>query len=216
MTNPLDPEWEKVDILPILLSPFRVSPIPEFTKISGETGIFYPFWIRATVVRSGDLLPDEDTFPYIPRPYLEPQVNQQVNFILAGVDAVDNAFSSPYAGDQVWSSYWRYIQQTFSAITGTSIQAFTAENYSATYQSTVVVNDTLTGAADAIIALYDSIIQDKAIPALLSTLAERSFRPLKPLLSPEEFETASAEHVGQMGYEYALLRCLSVKVHIHS
>src|SRR5690606_4612167 len=71
-----DPDWEFFDEVAVLLAPFGVSPKPEYTKLSGEKGIFYPFWIRAILSLDGRLKQDEDTFPYIPRAYLEPQVNQ--------------------------------------------------------------------------------------------------------------------------------------------
>ena len=204
LTHRNEPGWEEIDEIEVLLSPFRVSPIPEYTRLTGERGIFYPFWIRAVLTKAGFLKPDEDTFPYIPRIHLEPQVNQQVNFIFSTVDAVDLAFSRPFVSSELWPDYWKYIQQTFFLITGVTIDEFAVENYATTYQPTLVVNETLTGAADAIIRLYDSLILDQSSSPLLTALSNQSYEPLKPLLAPDEFESVSVTHVGQMSHEYAL------------
>lgn len=196
--------WEGVEEVQVLLAPFRVSPVPEYTRLSSESGIFYPFWIRAILHRTGALRTDDDTFPYIPRPYLEPQVNQQVNFVFSSVDTIDGAFSKPFVQSQQWTDYWQYIQQTFRAITGKSVDEYRQDNYTTTNQPTLVVNELLTNAADAIIGLYDSLLHDQSLSPLLGTLANPDYEPLKPVLTPAELVSASAKHVGQMGHEYAL------------
>lgn len=199
-----DPGWEILDEVPVLLAPFRVSPRPEFTRLSGETGVFYPFWVRAILTKTGSLRADEDTFPYIPRTHLEPQVNERVNFIFSDVDTIDLAFSRPYTGKQMWTEYWKYVEQTFRAITGMSIDTYSRENHTTTHEPTLVINETVSGAADGIIQLYNALIQGQSIPPLLKTLADRSAAPLKPLLTGKEFETVSAIHGGQMGFEFPL------------
>lgn len=196
--------WEVAEEVQVLLAPFRVSPIPEYTRISGENGFFYPFWFRAILNRTGSLRAHDDTFPYVPRSYLEPQVNQQVNFIFSSVEAIDLAFSKPFDGSQWWSDYWQYVRQTFRSFTGKSINEYSLENYTISYQPTLVVNELLTNAADAIIQLYDSLLNDQPFSPLLGTLADLTNEPLKPVLTSAELASASAKHVGQMGYEHAL------------
>src|SRR5690606_12446631 len=56
--NKKDPDWEFLDEVTVLLAPFRVSPKPEYTKLSGEKGVFYPFWIRAILSLDGRLKQD--------------------------------------------------------------------------------------------------------------------------------------------------------------
>lgn len=199
-----DPSWEKVKEAPVFIAPFRISPVPEYTKLTGETGIFYPFWFRAALTRSGQLNPDEDTFPYIPRAYLEPQVNQEVNFVFSDVDRVDEAFGRPFNGQPGWKNYLDYILSMFKAITSQEPDTYSPENFAVTMEYTLVINDTLTGPADGIIGLYDAIIQQKKIPSTLNALAERQEIPLKPLLSGSAFEKGAAAHLGQMAYEFPL------------
>lgn len=196
--------WKAVGDVQVLLAPFRVSPVPKYTRLSGERGIFYPFWIRAILDRTGCLRTDDDPFPYIPRLYLEPQVNQQINFVFSSIDIVDEAFSKPFVESPRWHEYWQYIQQTFRAVTGKSMDEYSQENYTANYQPTLVVNELLTNAADAIIGLYDSLLHEQSLSPLLGTLANLAYEPLKPVLTPAELVTASAKHVGQMGHEHAL------------
>ncbi|PWK77279.1 AAA domain-containing protein [Mucilaginibacter oryzae] len=199
-----DPAWEKVEEAPVFIAPFRVSPLPEYAKLTGETGIFFPFWIRALLTRQGQLKPDEDTFPYIPRAYLEPQVNQEVNFVFSDVDRVDEAFGRPFNGQPGWKNYLDYILSMFKAITSQEPDTYSPENFAVTMEYTLVINDTLTGPADGIIGLYDAIIQQKKIPSTLNALAERQEIPLKPLLSGSVFEKGAAAHLGQMAYEFPL------------
>ncbi|HEY9002030.1 MAG TPA: AAA domain-containing protein [Mucilaginibacter sp.] len=199
-----DPAWEKAEEVPVFVAPFRVSPVPEYTTLTGEKGIFYPFWFRAVLTRKGQLKPDEDTFPYIPRAYLEPQVNQEVNFVFSDVDRVDEAFSRPFNGQPGWINYRDYILSMFKAITGQEPETYSQENLAVTMEYTIVINDTLTGPADGIISLYDYIIQQKKIPLILNALVERQETPLKSLLSGAAFEKAAGAHLGQMAYEFPL------------
>jgi hypothetical protein len=202
--GPEETGWVRVEEAPVLISPFRVSPVPEYTKLTGETGIFYPFWIRAVLTKKGKLKPDEDTFPYIPRAYLEPQANQEVNYVFSDVDSVDEAFGRPFSGEPDWASYCEYVLSMFKAVTSQTVETYSAEHFKVTSEYTVVINDTLTGPADAIIGLYDYIIQKKNVPATLKTLTDRQEAPIKALLSEAAFETASTRHVGQMAFEFPL------------
>lgn len=203
-SNQNDPDWEKLEETSILIAPFRVSPDPEYTKYSGETGISYPFWIRALLNRNGFLKPDEDTFPYIPRTHLEPQVNEAVNFIFSDVDKIDNAFARPFAGEEKWTEYWTYIQDCFQLITGMQLQEYVSENHTVSFSNTIVAHENLTAAADGIIRLYDYLIREKKVPPLLEKLADRSNTQLKSLLTTNHFEDTSATHLGQMAHTYPL------------
>ncbi|PWV49576.1 AAA domain-containing protein [Chitinophaga sp. S165] len=199
-----DQDWEQINDVSILIAPFSISPDPEYTKYSGETGIFYPFWIRAVLKRAGNIIPYEDNFPYIPRIHLEPQVNDAVNFIFSDVDKVDAAFAKPFAGENNWVAYWKYIQHCFKNITGADLFEYTSEGHTTKYTNTVVISDNLTGAADAIIGLYDYLNNEKETLPLLKEFISKGYTPLRPLLTNEDLEQQSSTHLGQMAYEYPL------------
>ncbi|PUZ26596.1 AAA domain-containing protein [Chitinophaga costaii] len=203
-SDPKDPDWEHIYTASILIAPFSISPNPEYSKYSGETGLFYPFWVRAVLNRTGKITPYEDTFPYIPRIHLEPQVNDDVNFIFVDVDKVDAAFAKPFAGDNSWTAYWKYIQQCFKNITGTDLFEFSSGSHTAKYANTVVISDNLTGAADAIIGLYDYLHTEKEPLPLLNNFISKNYSPLRSLLTNEAFEQQSTAHLGQMAYEFPL------------
>lgn len=139
-----------IDKIPVLITPFRVSPVPKFARANRVTSVFYPFWIRAILTSEGTLQPDEDTFPYVPRVYLEPKVDEQIHYIFSSVDAVDLSFSRQFTFSQQWSDYWQYIDQTFSAITQQDLYNYQQENYVTTYEPALVINDLLISAADGI------------------------------------------------------------------
>ena len=203
-TDRKDQEWEHISNVSVLIAPFSISPDPEYTKYSGETGIFYPFWIRTVLNRNGSITPYEDNFPYIPRIHLEPQVNDAVNFIFSDVDKVDAAFAKPFAGENNWPAYWKYIQHCFKNITGADLFEYAAEGHTAKYTNTVVVSDNLTGMADAIIGLYDYLNNEKGSVPLLEEFISKEHAPIRPLLTNDDFEQQSTAHVGQMAYEYPL------------
>jgi hypothetical protein len=214
--DPNDSAWEKIYEVPVFIAPLQVSPIPEYTKLTGETGIFYPFWLRAVLTRRGQLKPDEDAFPYIPRAYLEPQVNQDVNFVFSDVDCVDEAFGHPFNGQPGWVNYQNYILSMFKAVTGQELETYSPENFAVTKEFTIVINDSLNGPADGIIGLYDFIIQQKKPPLTLNALTERQETPLKPLLSGAAFEKASIGHLGQMAYEFPLSKSQRTSLYHYS
>lgn len=208
-----NPGWETLDEVSVLIAPFRVSPVPEYTKLTGEKGIFYPFWIQGVLSKDGHLKPDEDTFPYIPRAYLEPQINQDVNYIFSDVDRVDQAFVHPFNGEGGWEAYLKYILSAFEVIAKQPIGNYVPDNFAVTAEPVIVVNDTLTGPADGIIGLYDYMIKRQNIPAVLRALAERNESPLKNLLSTETFEKAFTTHLGQMAYEFPLSKSQRVSLY---
>ncbi len=198
------PDWEKLEETNVLIAPFSISPNTEYTKYPGETGISYPFWVRAILNRKGSLNPYEEAFPYIPRVHLEPQINETVNFIFSDVDKVDEAFATPFASDGNWADYWAYLLRSFVQITGVQLHKYAPENYTVNFTNTLVAHENLTAAADGIIKLYDYLIKGKEVPTLLAGLADRNYTALRPLLTMDDFEETSADHLGQMAYAYPL------------
>lgn len=196
-------DWESTDQVPILLSLFSVTPTPEYAKFINEEGTFYPFWIRAIVSRSGVLNPDDDTLPYIPRTFLEPQVNEHVNFTFSHVEKIDEVFSNNFEGGD-WNSYWRFIQTIFIEIANCEIHNYQTDGFSVATLNTIVVNDTLPSAADGIIKLYDFLIKEKPTIPLVETMSNLDLAKLDKLLTVEEYENESLSHLGQMGYEFSL------------
>lgn len=199
-----DKEWKYLEEVPVLIAPFQISPLPGYAQFLTEKGTFYPFWIRAILNINGVLKREEDTFPYIPRVYLEPQINQDVNFTFSDVGKIDEAFSKPFDLTEHWEDYWSYIRELFTTITGVSLEEYAVENFTVNRRNTIVVNETLSNAADGVIKLYDYLIHNQQTPLLLEKLCEKSLEPLSTLLSIDKFEKASAKHAGQMGFEYSL------------
>lgn len=204
--DPKDPDWEFLAQIPVLISLFRISPLPEYAKFYGDQEIIYPYWIRAYMDKQGFLQPPEDdTFPFIPRNYLEPQINQENGYQFSHVDIIDQVFSHPYTGPAEWKDYLIYIKRTFEMITGQQITSFNVrDTHGITWENTIVANETLPNTADGIIQLMDHLINNKEVPPLLASLCNQLEANLKALFTPAEFEISSTRHLGQMGYEYPL------------
>lgn len=198
-----NPDWQPVDQVSVLITFFYISPIPEHAKYTGEKDILYPFWIRAIMNRTGALGIDEDTFPYIPRAYLEPLVNQEANFIFSDVERVDNTFAKQFTGN-TWQDYWEYVNTLFIDITGASMMQYENVGFKTIYETVIVIDDTLPNAADGIIHLYDHLRENPFEGKLLETLCEKEPAPQMPMLTMDEMEECSLLHLGQMGHEYPL------------
>lgn len=196
-------DWQSLDEVQILLSTFHVNPIPEYIKIVGEEGPFYPFWIKAIVSRQGNLRPDDDTFPYIPRVHLEPQINERVNFIFSDVDTIDKVYTDAFA-EKGWPQYWDYLKSIFKESTGQPLESYKPENFLVSQENTIIINNIIRNPADGIIQLYDFLLKSEKTPRLLHNICSPQEEPLKPLLSIEDFEAASLNHLGQMGHEHPL------------
>ncbi|MBS1489082.1 MAG: AAA family ATPase [Bacteroidetes bacterium] len=195
--------WQTIDEVQVLIAPFYVSPVPEYLQITGEEGPFYPFWIKAILNKQGILRPDEDTFPYIPRVYLEPQVNEKFNFVFSHVDTVDKAFAKNFS-EESWPEFWHYVQSVFSEITDSTIEDFSSVGFHTIKERAIVVNNSFRNPADGIIQLYDFFLKQDQLPNLLQNLCRKDFESLKGLISVEDFEKDSLLHLGQMGFEYPL------------
>ncbi len=196
-------DWQSLNEVQILISSFLVSPIPEYIKIVGEGGPFYPFWIKAIVSRQGNLRPDDDTFPYIPRVHLEPQINEKVNFIFSDVDTIDKVYADAFT-EKSWPEYWDYLKSIFQESTGQPLENYKPENFLVSQENTIVINNIIRNPADGIIQLYDFLLKSEKTPRLLHNICNPQEEPLKPLLSIEDFEAASLNHLGQMGHEHPL------------
>jgi hypothetical protein len=196
-------DWQSLNEVQILISSFLVSPIPEYIKIVGEGGPFYPFWIKAIVSRQGNLRPDDDTFPYIPRVHLEPQINEKVNFIFSDVDTIDKVYADAFT-EKSWPEYWDYLKSIFQESTGQPLENYKPENFLVSQENTIVINNIVRNPADGIIQLYDFLLKSEKTPRLLHNICNPQEEPLKPLLSIEDFEAASLNHLGQMGHEHPL------------
>ncbi|MCP5063466.1 MAG: hypothetical protein GY936_13520 [Ignavibacteriae bacterium] len=201
ITNRNNPNWQIINEVPVLIAPFYLSPLQN-GNIAQQSTIIYPFWIKAILNRGGSLSVDEDTFPYIPRDYLEPLVNPNINYTFSSVETVDKIVSL-FNGNS-WNSYWNFITQCFLNLTQVEINNYKVEHYKVVHQNTIVVNNNISGASVHIIKLYNFLISNNLIPPLLNTITNENELQLNEPIKVNGFPEFSVQHLGQMGNKFAL------------
>lgn len=189
--------------IPVLISLFSIVPIAE-SAIETEENVMYPFWIKAILNLDGSLLPDEEKFPYIPRAFLEPQLIEKYFYTFSDVETIDKFFYYLDNGTDNWSEYWAKIQDVFRKITQQEIEGYKIENYQTIYGFTLVINDSLRGASDGIIKLYDFMLKNGSRSKLYENIASEEFPPNKQIRNIGQYEDDTLLHYGQMNYEYPM------------
>jgi len=191
-----------LETIPILISPFHITPIPESQKAKHELKKSFPFFIKSTLKRTGELGLQEDTFPHIVRSFLEPQSIQQ-DYIFSSVDEVDKALSR-HLQVRNWGTYWKYVVAIFEELAGCSIENYQARDFATNHSAFIFVNELFQGATDGIIALYDQIQSADVSLRLLDSLTQIPARLPDKLLRIEGYADDSLMHRGQMGFEFPL------------
>ncbi|MEE9430064.1 MAG: AAA domain-containing protein, partial [Melioribacteraceae bacterium] len=200
ITNRNSPNWQIINEVPVLISPFYLS--PQQNNYNNQKSIIYPFWIKAILNRAGSLSVDEDTFPYIPRDYLAPLVNQNINYTFSSVETVDEIVSL-FNGNN-WNLYWSFITKCFFELTQIEINNYQVKYYKVVHQNTIVVNNNISGVSVHIIKLYNFLIKNNSTPPLLNTITNENELQLSDPIKVKEFPENSVQHLGQMGNKFAL------------
>ena len=189
--------------VPVLISLFSIAPVAE-SAIKSEEKEMFPFWIKAILKMDGSLLPDEESFPYIPRVFLEPQLSEKYFYTLSDVETIDKVFYDLDYEEYKWSEYLKYIQGIFRKITEQDIIEYKIENYLTKYGFTIVVNDSLKGASDGIIKLYDFILKNKSHSKLYERMADENIPSNKKISGIGDYEGDTILHYGQMNFEFPM------------
>ncbi len=193
----------RITSIPVLISFFSIAPIAS-SAIETEEKEMFPFWLKAILRIDGSLQPDEESFPYIPRVFLEPQLSEKYFYTLSDIETIDRAFYDFNYGANNWEEYWEYIQSIFKKITLQDIDKYQIENYLTKYGITLIVNDALKGASDGIIKLYDFILKKNYHSKLYDRITDVNFPSNKFIRSIEEYESDTLLHFGQMNFEFPL------------
>ena len=198
--------YQPMDEVAIFLAPFLVRLRPEYARTSREATVQYPFWVKATLNRQGQLAPSKDGFPYIPRVFLSPQTSQPQRYVFSDVAQVDKVLAGSQPPDTGWAAYWRYVERVFQELTGQSLSTYAPDDrYQLTHSFTLTVARTHQEGANAhIIRLYDYLRQQPALPVLLGYLLQETVNDTYNLIESAAYPVYSTHHVGQMHRQYPL------------
>lgn len=204
ISNKNGENWTKLDSIQILISPFKIVSTPEHLVFLKDKKPKFPFWHYATINRRGELLIPEELFPVFQRKFLEPLADERTEFIFSTVEKVDKATSVRKEEYKSFDEYIDYIKTIFSFATDQPIDTYKTEGYTTIQNGIILLPNEDIDAAIGIIHLYEKILKEKTIPALLANFINLKNDMLNQPLSVPELIEANFLHVGQMGFDFPI------------
>lgn len=197
-------KWVLLESVIVLISPFKVVPIPENQVYLKDKKTKFPFWYYAKLDREGRLSISEEVFPLFQRKYLEPIADENTEYVFTSVENVDKAACVGKEEYTDYNDYIHYVRNVFSLAVNIELEKYACEGYEAVYNGIVLLPDEENYAAVGIIRLYEKILKENHLPELLKSFINISNSVEKAPLNVEEFISANFLHLGQMGYSFPL------------
>ncbi|WP_440881527.1 AAA domain-containing protein [Tenacibaculum sp. C7A-26P2] len=200
--------WQKINETQILISPFHLKYETENSRLKQKT--IHPFWIAATLDRSGKLSAPKDLFPLIVRNYLTPIADIKNDFIFSSIENVTNARNLEQPkGDENdnpinWNVYWDYINHIFNEVTFNSISHYRAEKYTTHHSLTYFAISSKISTAKSILFLYENLLDHLDELPLLSKIVTPADRYRTSPITDEGYLHYNHLHLGQMSNEFPL------------
>ncbi|MDR2650820.1 MAG: AAA family ATPase [Prevotellaceae bacterium] len=199
-----DENWQIIETAEVLISPIKLTPIPDHqVYFKGKKSIF-PFWYRAILDREGKLSIPEEIFPVFQRRFLEPLADENTDFIFASMEDVDKAAHIGKESYKDYREYINYIREVFQAVVQQSLEEYKYADYGTGYNGIVLLPNEEINAAMSIIQLYEKILHEENLPALLKHFINLNHTLAKPPLDVSEFIEFNSLHLGQMGYAFPI------------
>ncbi|NML21385.1 AAA family ATPase [Pseudoflavitalea sp. G-6-1-2] len=196
--------WINIDSIQVMISPFKLIPLPERLLVMRDQKTKFPFWFYAKLNRKGQLSVPEELFPVFQRKYLEPLADEKTEFIFSTVAKIDEVSSLGKEEYKSLEEYLQFVQEVFSSAIGQSISEYETEGYATIHNAIILLPDEEINAAYAIVQLYEKILKGKDIPALLSKLITLENRTELSAVQVDDLIGPNPLHLGQMGYAYPL------------
>lgn len=201
--------WQKIQVIQILISPFFLQPIPEHQVYTGDYSIKRPFWFYTKIDRAGNLSIPEELFPVIQRRYLEPVADERTAYVFSSMEQVDNATSVSFPNNTVYIEYLESINKVFEFVAEKSLINYKTDSHNTVYDAIILLPNEEIGAAKSIVELYHRILEQKRVNPNFQFLLLSKFIGLehpKPKIPIEvsNFMTYNALHLGQMGFDFPI------------
>jgi hypothetical protein len=206
VTKKDSPNWHKVTETEIIIAPFEM----ELHTPNFKSTPIYPFWIKASVNRSGQLTPPKEMFPLIVRNYLAPIADVGNEFIFSKMDLIEKAreLETPIQDkkDEIvhWDVYWNYINEIFSSIAFSDLDYYKADNYFTRTKVTYFAKSSKIATAKSILFLYENILNETIEFPLIKKLVNPSNRERKNAVTDFGFLYYNHLHLGQMSNQFPL------------
>ena len=201
--------WQKIQDIQILISPFSLLPIPEHKVHTGDFSIKRPFWFYAKIDRTGNLSIPEELFPVIQRRYLEPVADERTAYVFSSMEQVDNATSVSFPNTTVYLEYLESVNKVFEFIAEKSLINYKTDSHNTVYDAIILLPNEEIGAAKSIVELYHRILEQKKVnpkfqfPLLSKFIGLEHPKPKSPV-EVSNFMIYNALHLGQMGFDFPI------------
>lgn len=197
----------------VLVCPTFLSPAREYTQKNKNESYLTPIWMTAKLFQTGELLPADEPYIWIPRDLLEPTESDKSQIIGEVFDVDYFLEQNPYPVNLEdaemplrWKDVWNYANEMLLQVTGLSIESFYLEDYAKNNNAFVLLEENIESDKIRlnIIKLYDYLRKNNLAPKLLSRFSSLQDNILKPLLSETQKLEKSALHYGQMKGGFSL------------
>ncbi|TCI92778.1 AAA domain-containing protein [Tenacibaculum sp. M341] len=201
-------KWREVEETKILISPFHLKYQTDNPKFKDRT--IYPFWLTATVNRSGHLSAPKELFPLIVRNYLTPVADTKNDFIFSSIDTIIDAQEieppQPDLEDEPvpWDEYWDYINEIFNSITYKNIPSYKVDKYKTEHKLTYFAVSSKISTAKSILFLYENLLQNEEELPVLSKIISPVVTEKIDAITDRDFLNYNHFHLGQMSNQFPL------------
>lgn len=198
----LDKAWRSLESLDIYMALFTLTPKPAYLQFIEQTPI-RPFWIPAVLNRQGVLKVHKDFLPYVQREFLEPAPDASP-FVFSTVELIEKASTLKADKFLNWEAYLTYVKEFFLTATEMSLENYEESYYGVKQELTLVARQENMIAAAGIIDLYDNLIGQVELPALLKRFICADTRETHGPLDTTRYLDFHSQHVGQMSSLFPL------------
>lgn len=162
------------------------------------------FFLPAVVTYEGTLYPQDNKFPWIPREFLQPMIEEELS--IGTINDYDTFLEvSTDKRNQIdsWGKYLNYAKEMYEFVTKTNFsETFLPSKQIKTDGNFYIFKDPIINASYHLLELYNHLIDNPKVP-LYTKITNGFVEPSRTLCDKLDHHKM-INHVGQMGGEYPL------------
>ncbi|WP_018627085.1 AAA domain-containing protein [Niabella aurantiaca] len=204
ITDNTSEKWEFIREIQVIIAPFKLRSVAEHLMSPNGKKTIFPFWYYAIVNRNGELKVPEEHFPAFQRKYLDPLADEKTDFIFSSVEAVDKAAALGKEEYKSYKEYIIYVKEVFRSAVDQDVEQYSTGVYETLNHAVVLLPEEEINAAVGIIQLYEKILNEKKIPALLQRFITLKNDKSTTPKNVSELIALNILHLGQMGFDFPI------------
>ena len=177
-----------------------------------EKNIILPLWLTASLTRDGELIPAENSYPWMGRENLSPNEKSHTSLIFGDVAAVDEFYTQnrdrlDKTNSKNWKDVIELTQELFDFVSGKNkTNTIEKSGYLLKEWGYILPLNTIRGASYHIIKTYDQYLFDRTetLPSILTQFCGLTNQIPGNEKTNLELFLAGKSHLGQMQKKYPL------------